>query len=552
MPVLVLLATAPARGADVTCTVVHRPPSSEADKALLAADYAKAESLYREALAKDPESVDLTAGLVHALLRGQKVQEAADAVRSALASAPNSAALLTLRGEVEFRQGEPWVAADSAGQALKTDPCNARSRLLLADLYRLNSLYAAARMELLSAHQIDPDDPEIRGEWMMTLPLKQRIPEVEAYLAEPRGDDAEDLRHLKDYLEHMRKLALTPRKPCKLVSETKATQIPFTYIMQDATRIQGFGLDVKLNDHDAHLEIDTGAGGLLVRSSIAKHAHLQAFSQSEVGGVGDEAERNGYTAYADSIRIGGLEFQNCAVTVIDGRYMPGEIDGLIGMDVFSQFLVTLDYPMRKLSLGPLPPRPGEDPATTGKLKTESDDEEEEQASDKPAQPEGASQPADTATKKPPAHGPYDRYIAPEMKDYTKVYRMGHQLILPASLNASKIKLFILDTGAFTTTVSPEAAREVTKVHGGSLFNVRGLNGDVEKTYSADKIVFRFANLSQEVDGVLAFDTSKLSKSDGMEISGLLGATTLYQLTIHIDYRDGLVKFDYDPKRNAHF
>jgi hypothetical protein len=82
--------------------------------------------------------------------------------------------------------------------------------------------------------------------------------------------------------------------------------------------------------------------------------------------------------------------------------------------------------------------------------------------------------------------------------------------------------------------------------------VKGISGDVKKVYSANKIVFRFANLSQEVDDVLAFDTSKLSKDDGMEISGLLGATTLNLLTIHIDYRDGLVKFDYDPKRGYHF
>jgi hypothetical protein len=78
--------------------------------------------------------------------------------------------------------------------------------------------------------------------------------------------------------------------------------------------------------------------------------------------------------------------------------------------------------------------------------------------------------------------------------------------------------------------------------------VHGLGGKVEKLYSADKITFHFANLSQETEGAIAFDTSKISKSVGLEISGFLGATTLRQLTIHIDYRDGLVKFDYDPKR----
>ena len=534
------------------CPVLHHGPPNDAEKALLAADYAKAETLYREALATDPSNAALTVGLVHALLRDQKVQEAADTVQAALAPAPGLAVLITLRGEVEFRQGEPWIAAQSADESFKLDPCNPRTQLLLTDLFRLSSFYASTRSHILTAHQLDPDDPEIRGEWMMTLPLKQRVQEVEAYLNEPRGDDAEDVRHLRDYLEHIQKLSTEPRKPCKLVSQITATQMPFVYLMRDATDVDGFGLDVKLNNRNARLEIDTGAGGLLVSSSTAKHAGLLAFSQNRIGGIGDEAERKGFTAYVDSIRIGDLEFQNCAVQVIDGRYLPGDIDGLIGMDVFSQFLVTLDYPMRKLSLGPLPPRPGEEPDSASKLKTDDDDDEDDsQPMEKSAQSGPAVPPANAAAEKPPSHGPFDRYIAPEMKDYTKVFRVGNQLILPAALNASKIKLFILDTGSWTTTISPQAAREVTKVYGDSSFRVEGIDGGVNKTYLANRIIFRFANLSQQVNGVLAFDMSKISKDEGMEISGLLGATTLDLLTIHIDYRDGLVKLAYDPKHGYH-
>jgi tetratricopeptide (TPR) repeat protein len=176
----------------VPCPVLHHGPPTEADKALLAADYAKAESLYRSALATNPSNVELTVGLVHALLRDQKVKEAADTVHAALASTPGSAALITLRGEIEFRQGEPWTAAQSAEDSLKLDPCNPRTHLLFADLFRLSSFYASARSQVLTAHQLDPGDPEIRAEWMMNLPLKERIAEIESYLEEPRGDDAEE------------------------------------------------------------------------------------------------------------------------------------------------------------------------------------------------------------------------------------------------------------------------------------------------------------------------------------------------------------------------
>jgi hypothetical protein len=55
-----------------------------------------------------------------------------------------------------------------------------------------------------------------------------------------------------------------------------------------------------------------------------------------------------------------------------------------------------------------------------------------------------------------------------------------------------------------------------------------------------------------VNGVVSYDISHISKSANIEISGFLGASTLNQLTIHIDYRDGLVKFDYDPNRGYRF
>jgi predicted aspartyl protease len=553
----------------VSCSVVQSHQSSEAEKALLAADYAKAAGLYQTDLASHPGDAELTAGLVRALLHQQKVREAADAVKASLAAAPNSAALISLRGEVEYRQGTPWIAVRSAIESEKLDPCYPRNHLLVADLERLSSMYASSRKEIDVAHKLDPFDPDIRAAWIHTLSLKQRIAEAEAFLSAPTGNDEEDLRHWMLYLANLKKSETEPHKACHLVSATTATEIPFVRLMEDAERVRAFGLDVKLNGHSARLEVDTGASGLLVSRSVAKHADLKPFSQAEMSGIGDHGDKDGYTAYADSIRIGNLEFQDCEVDVLDSRNVADE-DGLIGMDVFSHFLVTLDYPMRKLLLGPLPPRPGENAAEAPALKTsdaDGDDSDESAGDSKQTVQDkaiakgtesgsaavaasGASH--DTAAKKAGSHGPHDRYIAPEMKDYTPVYRVGHELILPAALNGNKLKLFILDTGAWATTISPQAAREVTNVSREYDYDVQGISGKVEKVYTASEVTFNFANLSQKVHEVVAFDTSRISKHSDMEISGFIGATTLNLLTIHIDYRDGLVKFDYDPNRGYRF
>jgi predicted aspartyl protease len=318
-----------------------------------------------------------------------------------------------------------------------------------------------------------------------------------------------------------------------------------------AINFAAVGLDVKLNNHSSQLQIDTGADGLVVTNAVAKRAGLQSFSQGEAGGIGDEGNRRAYTAFADSIRIGDLEFQNCAVEVVDAVTMPSGADGLIGADVFSDFLVTLDFPMRQVLLQPLPPLPGQSAAADVKLDT-GHENLNDSGEDGHAQVALAAGTAAPATPKPAGRGLYDRYIAPEMKDYTQVYRVGHDLLIPTQLNGAKIKLFMLDTGMFATTISPQSAREFTKVDGDSPIDVEGLSGNVKKVYSASKVDFKFADISLKAADVVSFDTSKFSKDAGMEISGFLGATTLRQLTIHIDYRDGLVKFDYDPKRGYRY
>ena len=547
-----------------SCAVVAPHTLTDAERAYLAADYDKAVALYQAELRGQADDPALTAGLVQVLLHQQKVREAEDAVAAGLAAHPNSAILLTARAEVQLREGKPWEAGESIGVAMKAGPCLPRAHLIFARLAGLSSYHASARSEIQVARKLDAFDPDIWSEWIGTLPRRARAEELEKYLKAQTGDDAEERHHTQLYLDQTRKRLEEPHKPCRLVSTVTAAEIPFAALMYDATRIRAFGLDVKLNQKKARLEIDTGAGGLTISRSVAQRAGLKEFAKTEVGGVGDEGENAAYTAFVDSIQIGNLEFHDCAVEVVANKNML-DVDGLIGMDVFSKFLVSLNYPERKLTLGPLPPRPGEAVAAPT-LGTESDDDEDVAGATKDSSgPEGAPTPkglaatdpgstagADAGQKSSRSKGPYNRYIAPEMMEYTPVYREGHLLMLPVALDHSKLRLFVLDTGAWATSISPAAAREVTKVHSDYSTEVRGLSGKVEKMYTANEVTFSFARVEQKIREVPSFDLSKVSKNVGMEVSGFLGARTLQLVTIHIDYRDGLVKFDYDPKKIRYY
>jgi hypothetical protein len=225
------------------------------------------------------------------------------------------------------------------------------------------------------------------------------------------------------------------------------------------------------------------------------------------------------------------------VSVLDSSSVVGS-DGLIGTDVFSRFLVTLDFPGKKLILDPLPPRPGEAQTQMRLITTGAQDDNDDSLAAINRSPAAQNAPRVL----------HDRYIAPQMQDYMRVFRVGHDLLVPAQLNGKEFRLFILDTGANDTFISPEAARRVTDVYHESSIGVQGISGEVKKTYMAGDLTFRFAQLSERVHKVVAFDMSGTSREIGIEVAGFLGATTWELMTIHIDYRDGLVKFDYDPKR----
>jgi hypothetical protein len=134
-----------------------------------------------------------------------------------------------------------------------------------------------------------------------------------------------------------------------------------------------------------------------------------------------------------------------------------------------------------------------------------------------------------------------------MANWTKVFRFGHALLVPTSVNDSKPMLFGLDTGAFSNILSLRAARQVAKVSSDYRDRVNGLSGSVTQVYSSAKATLSFGHFRQSNQGIITFDLSGVSSQTGTEISGFLGFEMLRKLEVKLDYRDGLVDFVYDHK-----
>jgi hypothetical protein len=194
----------------------------------------------------------------------------------------------------------------------------------------------------------------------------------------------------------------------------------------------------------------------------------------------------------------------------------------------------------------LPKRP-EDTFTPTSLNSEAEEQANvEQKEDSVSEPDSKQPKPSTSELKPARSLPKDRYIAPEMANWTKVFRFQDMMLVPTFVNDSPSMLFGFDTGLFADILSLREARQLGKVNSQHLFGLKGLNGKVNKVYSA-KATLRFAHLQQPSRKVDTLDLSLFSRSLGTEISGFLGFDTLRLLEIKLDYRDGLVDFEYDPK-----
>ena len=506
-----------------SCTVALAPlpVPSPADQALNHGHFEEAERLYTAL----PASDDRTVGLVRAEMGQHKLDAALALAEKENAAHAGDAVLLDLLGEVRYRRGEVEEAARAFNQSSALDPCLARTRYDIGRYLNLNGMYASAQRQLDYAYKLAPQDSMIKRVWERTqrVPL---TPEQQIERLRQRQADVNVTDEQKAAIENaIRAIQARSKGDCTLAAPVTSAKMPMyaTNGSNVGSRPPtSSGVDVILNGKRRRFLVDTGASGLMLTRGAARALDLTPEAEVKTSGLGDEGSKDTFLAHVDHVRIGTMEFTNCMLRVLENDPQLG-IDGILGPDIFRSFVVTLDFPGSELRLSPLPARPDE-AAETPTLETDGE-----------------------ATRATLAETRKDRYVAPEMAGWEKVFRSGHQLIVPTYIGKAPVKLFILDTGAGQNLISQDAAREVTKVHADDGGKVRGISGDVNHVAGTDALFIQFAGVRQPIgQGLNAIDTSQVSRGTGVEISGFIGYPILHQLVIQIDYRDDLVHVSYSP------
>lgn len=475
-------------GQNPACPAVAPHQLNPAEKAYSDGSYAQAEQLYVQALAQQPHDAAVASRLVETLLVEDKLAQAAEQMSAALAANPKSAPVLTAEAEVQIRRGQPWLAMQSLEEAAAADPCYARVHLVRSRIFRIDSMYASERSELQKAYDIDVTDPDILMSWSRIMPAAHEIEGTAQALGSMKDLDAQTRTKAETTIRSMIPLLHEDSQTCKMAPAASATSIPLLPSKDDGKHIDGFRIEVKFPKSTAKLQLDSAASGIYISKALADQNGFERAPDAPVG-----------TVQADTVQIGSLEFHDCMVGVSDIPF-PGKADGFIGTDTLASYLITIDSRNQKLKLDPLPPQPDILPS--------------------------------------------DRAKSGELAGFEPVYHRRHYLLVPVSIDNKTRKLFALDTGMRMSAMNSETAHSVSDIKVNFTNPLPTKSGPPAQVYR-DNFDFQFAGMSTSRQGgsILAFEPTVIDHNTGFDVAGMLGFDILGQLTIQLDYRDGLVKFE---------
>jgi tetratricopeptide (TPR) repeat protein len=453
-------------------------------------DFGGAAAAYEKIIARQP-SPELYAGLVQSFLKLDDVKSAEETSRRVLEAFPHSALAHATRGDVYFRRGLLPEAENEYKTALNIDETCARAWLGQGKMDAVLARRSRAREAVAKAHELDPDDGDALYEWAIRQPYPENVAALEKHLSEFRSDPEEE-GHERDHMELLK--ALAGRKVWILSPEVTKSELKLESLTEGpGFTKRGYGLRVSFNDRAAAtLLLDTGSSGVTITRKFAEKIGALKLSEQALEGVGKGGAAHGYQAWVDKVVIGDLQFHDCFVHVAPNAV--AGVDGLIGTDVFVKFLVTIDFPARKLRLDPL-------------FAATSPDHD------------------------PPAEG----------QALSRAFGFGHFLLLRTQAGDKASGLFVVDTGGNVSSISPELAKQLSQMR---LLNapVIGMSGSANSTFVADNVTLQFGKWRRPDQRLITVDLHSVSKDLGTEISGQIGFNTLENMKLVIDYRDGLVGF----------
>jgi tetratricopeptide (TPR) repeat protein len=477
------------------------------------ANFAGAELLYRDLLAKDPTDKDALLGLSFSLIKQIKLQEAYENAAQVIAADPLNARAFALLGTALLRSGEFRNSVEALFTAVKFNNKEALAIAGLSEIEYFENRSRNAYDGLRKAISLDPAEPDYYISLARACSRLEYYNEAadayQRFLEVAPKTDAERRARIKGLIDFYRYLGTT--KIHRAGGKDIAT-FPFELVNHRPF------INVTINGKGPlRFVIDTGASLSVLSDKTAAKLGIKAVARGgsarAVGGTGSFPIVYGLL---DSLQVGETRIEAIPIylrTVHHDDSTPERerADGYIGLSVLANFAVTLDYQAREITLDRTPIREDQ---LVAKL-----------------DPAAADPAAPTAP------------VTPNLADGIEIpIRSTSGGLASAETHLPNLKRplnFILDTGATTTVISKAAVKknelENLKIPGEKI-RVIGAAGIEDGVEALGLSMLTVSGLRKAGGRAIILDLEAVNETSGFEQHGILGGDYLEHFRVLLDLR----------------
>ena len=415
---------------------------------------------------------------IRALLGGANWPAGLREARQLVADAPEDPLARSLLGQALLRAGRPAQAYELLVKPAGDDGLPAAGHVTLGRIQAARGRLEEALDHFERALTVAPDDPDALFWSAETAPSRAAsIALLERYLEVGKDEDPDRLEAARGAVRLYRSLG--EREIWVPVSRPERIELPLEPAVDEQSRLLGYVVVAKLGKKGkpVRLLLDSGSTGLFLVGRIARKRGLESLTEETTFGGGGKGRRRDARGLIALFDLGGLSFADALVTTTEQELEPhGRFHGVLGLQIFEGYRVTLDLPERRLLLEP----PGE---------------------------------------------------AFKGADY---WMFSGQMLTYAEAAGGNEGMFLLDTGATSTLLSVRFAESIGGARLDRPVNVRGYGGVHPGARAVQGAELFFQGRTTGADGLQAIDLDLRGKMGAIEVSGYLGLDLLDGTRIVVD------------------
>ncbi len=486
---------------------------NKALKALRSGDFERAETIYRDLLAKDDRDNEARLGLSRALLKQRRLRDSFDHAARAIAIDPLSARGHALLGSIMLALGDFRLSVEEFRTAisLKADEAMAIAGLAMIDFYENRT--SACVAGLRRANSLDPDEPDYLFDLGQAAARSERYKEAadayERFLVVAPLADKDRRARIRGLIDFLRYLG--QQGTLYSIAGADRSAVPF-----DAVDYRPI-IKVRINGGKDLLRfvLDTGSGMSVLSEETARKIGVKPVARGGLArAVGGGGRFEIVYGYVNSIEVGDLRVENVPVYIRHFYDERNPVDGYLGIAALGRLVTTVDYGSRRLTL----------------IRQRS------------------SEMADLATviNRP---GKNDNSALIESRpgiDVRVRTTSGGFLSGEVSIEGIEKPLnFIFDTGA-TVTVLSEKLAELDEAQGFiqqgrmRVFGAAGIAENVKMARLPKLVVGTYTR--EKIDAVV-LDLETVNETAGFQQSGILGGNFLRYFRVVFDFQRGIVRLE---------